>query len=74
MSELQAVTANMNSLTGADKSDVNRLDVRKLKTVPIDLRKLSDVVKKTSCNILMSKVTDIETKNPSTTGPIYKSQ
>ena len=78
MSELQAVTADMNSLTGANKSDVNRLDVRKLKTVPIDLRKLSDVVKndvkKTSCNILMSKVTDIETKNPSTTGPIYKSQ
>ena len=41
MSELQAVTADMNSLTGANKSDVNRLDVRKLKQFLLILENLA---------------------------------
>ena len=50
------------------KTEVNKIDADKLKTVPVDLAKLSnvvknDVVKKTECNSLKSKVDSIDTTN-----------
>ena len=47
------------------KTEVDKIDADKLKTVPIDLAKLSnvvknDVVKKTDYNALKSKVDDID--------------
>ena len=48
------------------KSEVDKKDVDKLKTVPVDLSKLStvvnnDVVKKTVCDKLFTKVNNIDT-------------
>ena len=48
------------------KTEVDKIDVDKLQTVPIDLAKLSnvvknDVVKKTEYNKLVTKVDNIET-------------
>ena len=48
------------------KTEVDKIDVDKLQTVPIDLAKLSnvvknDVVKKTEYNKLVKKVDNIET-------------
>ena len=48
------------------KTEVDKIDVDKLKTVPVDLAKLSnvvknDVVKKTEYNKLLTKVDDIDT-------------
>ena len=48
------------------KTEVDKIDTDKLKTVPVDLAKLSnvvknDVVKKTDYNTLKSKVDDIDT-------------
>ena len=50
------------------KAEVDKIDVDKLKTVPIDLAKLSnvvknDVVKKTEYDKLVSKVNSIDTTN-----------
>ena len=50
------------------KTEVDKLDVGKLKTVPVDLAKLSnvikhDVVKKIEYNKLVTKVNDIDTTN-----------
>ena len=50
------------------KTEVDKIDVDKLKTVPVDLAKLSDVVKndvvkKTEYNSLKTKVDNIDTKN-----------
>ena len=48
------------------KAEINQIDVDKLKTVPLDLSKLSDavnneVVKKTMYNKLVAKVNNIDT-------------
>ena len=50
------------------KTEVDKLDIGKLKVVPTDLSKLSnvvknDVVKKTEYNKLVGKVDNIDTKN-----------
>ena len=51
------------------KTEVDNLDVDKLKTAPIDLKKLSDVmskevVKNTKFNKLNTKVNNLENKIP----------
>ena len=56
--------ANLASL----KTEVDKTDADKLKTVPVDLAKLgnvvkNDVVKKTEYNSLKAKVDSIDTKN-----------
>ena len=50
------------------KTEVNKIDADKLKTVPVDLAKLSnvvknDIVKKTEYNILKTKVDSTGTTN-----------
>ena len=50
-----------------EKTKVDDLDVRKLKNIPVDLKKWSDVadneiVKNTKFNILQTKVNNFETK------------
>ena len=50
------------------KTEVDKIDADKLKTLPVDLAKLSnvaknDVVKKTECNKLVTKVNGIGTTN-----------
>ena len=50
------------------KTEVDKFDIYKLKSVPIDLSKLSnvvknDVVKKTESDKLVGKVNDIDTTN-----------
>ena len=50
------------------RTEIDKIDPGKLKTVPVDLAKLSnviknDVVKKTECNKLVTKVDNIDTKN-----------
>ena len=59
-----ALKSNFASL----KTEVDKIDVDKLKTVPVDLSKLSnvvknDVVKKTEYNKLVTKVDNIDTTN-----------
>ena len=59
-----ALKSNLASL----KTEVDKIDVDKLKTVPVDLPKLSnvvknDVVKKTEYNKLVTKVDNIDTIN-----------
>ena len=59
-----ALKPNLASL----KTEINKIDADKLKTVPIDLAKLSnvvknDVVKKTENNKLVTKVDNIDAKN-----------
>ena len=54
------------------KTNIDDLDVGKLKTVPGDSQKLSDVVdnevvKNTKCNTLKTKLNTLEKKNPNTT-------
>ena len=54
------------------KTKVDDLDVGKLKTVPVDLKKLSDVVdnevvKNTKFNTLKTKVNNLENKIPEAT-------
>ena len=61
------VLTSLNNL----KTKVDDLDVAKLKTVPVDLKKLSDVidnevVKNTKFNSLKAKVNNLEKKNPDT--------
>ena len=60
------------------KAKVDALDVGKLKTVPADLKKISDVVdnefvKKTKFNILKIKVNNLEKKNPDSSTLIHMS-
>ena len=50
------------------KAEVDKIDADKLKTVPVDFTKLSnvvknDVVKKSECNSLKTKVDTIDTTN-----------
>ena len=59
-----ALKSNLASL----KTEVDKLDIDKLVPVPVDLSKLSDVVKndvvkKTECNTLVTKVDNIDTTN-----------
>ena len=59
-----ALKSNLVSL----KTEVDKIDADKLKTVPVDLTKLSsvvknDVVKKTEYNKLVTKVDNIDTTN-----------
>ena len=59
-----ALKSNLASL----KTEVDKIDADKLKTVPVDLAKLSnvvknDVVKKTEYNKLATKVDNIDTTN-----------
>ena len=63
MNKVNNVPTILNNL----KAKVNDLDVGKLKTVPVDLKKLSDVVdnevvKNTKFNILKTKVSNLERK------------
>ena len=59
--KLKNVPSNLSSL----KSKVDKLDIGKLKSPPVDLRKLSNVVKnvvkKTEYNELLKKVNNIST-------------
>ena len=69
------VTTSLNNL----KTKVDNLDVSKLKTVPVDLKKLSDavgneVVKNTKSNTLKTKVNNFEKKIPDATTFIYINQ
>ena len=64
MNKVNNVPTILNNL----KAKVNDLDVGKLKTVPVDLKKLSDVVdnevvKNTKFNILKTKVSNLERKS-----------
>ena len=59
-----ALKSNLASL----KTEIDKIDADKSKTVPVDLAKLSnvvknDVVKKTDCNKLVTKVDNIDTIN-----------
>ena len=54
-----ALKSNLASL----KTEVDKLDAEKLKTVPVDLGKLSNVVKKTGYNKLVTKVDNTDTTN-----------
>ena len=61
------------------KTKVDDLDVGKLKTVPVDLKKLSDVadneiVKNAKFNTLETKVNNLEKKIPDTTTLIHINQ
>ena len=60
------------------KSKVDNLDVGKLKTAPIGLKKLSDVdidvVKNTKSNMLKTKVNSLEEKIPDATTLIHINQ
>ena len=63
MNKVNNVPTILNNL----KAKVNDLDVGKLKTVPVDIKKLSDVVdnevvKNTKFNILKTKVSNLERK------------
>ena len=55
-----------NTNLASSKTEVDKIDVDKLKTVPVDLTKLSnvvknDAVKNTECNKLFKKVDNIDT-------------
>ena len=59
-----ALKSNLASL----KTEIDKLDIDKLTSVPVDLAKLSnvvknDVVKKTECDKLVNKVNGIDTTN-----------
>ena len=58
------------------KANVNDFDVVKLKAVPVDLKKLSDVVdnevvKNAKFNTLKAKVNNLERRIPDSTTLIY---
>ena len=61
------------------KTKVHDLDVGKLKTVPVDLKKISDVVdngvvKNTKLNTLKTKVNNLEKKSSDATTLIHINQ
>ena len=70
----------VNALTDLNnlKTKVGDLDVGKLKTIPVDLKKLSvvskETVKKTVYNKLNTKVNNLENKIPDATTLIHISQ
>ena len=75
INKLDDVPASFNNV----KTKVEDIDVGKLKTVPIDLKKLSDVVtneviKNTKFNTLKTKVNSLEKKIPDATTLIHINQ
>ena len=69
------VTTSLNNL----KTKVDDLDVDKLKTVPVDVKKVSDVadnkvVKNTKFNTLKTKVNNLDKKIPDATTLIHTNQ
>ena len=73
INNLVNVLTSLNNL----KTKLDDLDVGKLKTVPIDLKKLSDVVevvKNTKFNTLKRKVNNLEKKIPEATTLIHINQ
>ena len=61
------------------KTKIDDLDAGKLKTLPVDLKKLTYVVEKqavknTKFNILNTKINNLEKKNPHATTLIYINQ
>ena len=75
VNELVNVSTSLNNL----KTKVYDLDVGKLKTVPVDLKKLRDVVdnevvKITKFNTLKTKVNDLDKKVPDATPLIHINQ
>ena len=61
------------------KTKVEDLDFGKLKTIPVDLKKLSDVVgnevdKDTKFNTLKTKVNNLDAKVPDTTTLVHINQ
>ena len=61
------------------KTKVEDLDFGKLKTIPVDLKKLSDAVgnevdKDTKFNTLKTKVNNLDTKVPDTTTLVHINQ
>ena len=69
------VSTSFNNL----KRKVDDLDIGKLKTVPIDLKKLGDavaneIVKNTKFNTLKTKVNSLENKIPDATKSIHINQ
>ena len=61
------------------KTKVEDLDFGKFKTIPVDLKKLSDVVgnevdKDTKFNTLKTKVNNLDTKVPDTTTLVHINQ
>ena len=75
INKLVNVSTSLNNL----KTKVQDLDVGKLKTVPVDLKKLSDViatevVKNTKFNTLKTKVNSLEKQIPDATTLIHINQ
>ena len=75
ISKLINILTSLNKL----KTKADDLDVGKLKTVPVDLKKLSngvdnEVVKNTKFNTLKTKVNNLEKKIPDTTTLIHIKQ
>ena len=75
INKLTNISTSLNNL----KTKVNYLDVDKLKTVPVDMEKLSDVVgnevvKKTKFNTIKAKVNNLENKIPDATTLIHINQ
>ena len=73
--KLVNVTTSLNNL----KTKVDDLGVGKLKTIPVDLKKLSnvvgnEVVKNTKCNILKTKLNHLEKEIPDATTLIQINQ
>ena len=72
INKLVNVTTSLNNL----KRKVDDLDVVKLKAVPVDLKKISnvvgnEVVKNTKFNALKTKVSNLENKIPDATTVIH---
>ena len=70
---------NVSTSLNNSETKVDDLDVGKLKTVPVDLKKLSDVVhnevlKNTKFNTLKTKVNSLEKKIPDATILIHINQ
>ena len=70
---------NVSTSLNNSETKVDDLDVGKLKTVPVDLKKLSDVVhnevlKNTKFNTLKTKVNSLENKIPDATTLIHINQ
>ena len=70
---------NVPSILNNLKTKVDHLDVDKVKTVPVDLKKLSDVkdndvIKNTNFNTLKAKVNNLEKKSPHGTTLIHINQ
>ena len=68
ISHIDVSSYSLKSNLASLKTEVDKLDIDKLTSVPIDLAKLSnvvknDVVKKTEYDRLVNKVSDIDTTN-----------